>query len=49
MAEVKNKVKLICEILDRKYIRLEQELSRKSAVEEAAEIGRDLRKEVYGG
>lgn len=48
-AQAGNQVKLICEILDKKYIRVEEKLSAKSAVEEAAEIGRELRKEVYGG
>ncbi len=48
-AEVKSKVRLICEVLDRKYIRVDEKLSRKNAVEEALEIGRMLRKEMYGG
>ena len=48
-AEAKGKVRLICEVLDRKYIRVDEKLSRKNAVEEALEIGRMLRKEMYGG
>ncbi len=48
-AEAKSKVRLICEVLDRKYIRVDEKLSRKNAVEEALEIGRMLRKEMYGG
>lgn len=47
-AEAESKLKLICEILDEKYVRVEEELSKKGAVEEAAEIGRMLRKEIYG-
>ncbi|WP_456468092.1 hydroxymethylbilane synthase [Archaeoglobus sp.] len=47
-AETGSKVRLICEILDDKYVRVEEWLSRSSAVEEAAEIGKSLRKEVYG-
>lgn len=48
-AEAKSKVRLICEVLDRRYIKVDEKLSRKSAVEEALEIGRMLRKEMYGG
>lgn len=48
-AEAGNKVRLICEILDKKYIRVDEKLQRKNAVEEAAEIGRALRKEIHGG
>ncbi len=47
-AEANNKVRLICEILDRKYIRIDEELSKSSAVDEAAEIARNLRAEIYG-
>ncbi len=47
-AEAESKLKLICEILDEKYVRVEEELSKKGAVEEATEIGRMLRKEIYG-
>ncbi len=46
-AEAGGKVKLICEILDKRYVRIEEELCRDTAVEEAAEIARDLRRE-YG-
>lgn len=48
-AEAGNRVNLICEILDRQYIRIEEELSKDTAVEEASEIAKDLRKEIYGG
>lgn len=48
-AEAGTRVKLICEILDKKYVRIVEKISRNSAVEEAAEIGKMLRKEIYGG
>jgi len=48
-AEASNKVRLICEILDKNYIRIEENLSRNTAIEEASEIGRMLRKEIHGG
>ncbi len=47
-AEAKSRVRLICEILDRKYIRIDEELKASQAIEEAVEIARDLRKAVYG-
>ncbi|WP_290595914.1 MULTISPECIES: hydroxymethylbilane synthase [unclassified Archaeoglobus] len=47
-AEAGAKLKLICEILNEKYIRVEEEFSKERAVEEAVEIGRMLRKEIYG-
>lgn len=47
-AEAGAKLKLICEILDERYVRVEEEFSKESAVEEAVEIGRMLRKEIYG-
>jgi len=47
-AEASSKVRLVCEILDAKYIRIDERLSRDSAVSEAAEIARRLRAEVYG-
>jgi hydroxymethylbilane synthase len=48
-AEAQSRVRLICEILDRNYLRVEESLARDTAVEEAAEIGRELRKEIYVG
>ncbi len=47
-AELKGKVKLICEILDKKYIRVEEKFSRENAVEEAREVAENLRGEIYG-
>ncbi|WP_202320725.1 hydroxymethylbilane synthase [Archaeoglobus neptunius] len=48
-AEVGSRVRLVCEILDRKYTRVEEELSKSAAVEEAAEIGRMLKRDIYDG
>jgi hydroxymethylbilane synthase len=47
-AKLEGRVKLICEILDKKYIRVKEKLSRGTAVEEAAEIARNLRRELHG-
>lgn len=47
-ASAESRVKLICEILDRKYLRVEENLAKETAVEEAAEIGKAIRKEIYG-
>ncbi len=47
-AEARTRVRLICEVLDKKYIRVDEELEASQAVEEAVEIARDLRKAVYG-
>ncbi len=48
-ASAGSRVKLICEILDSKYLRVEENLAKETAVEEAAEIGRAVRKEIYAG
>ncbi|MCS7121624.1 MAG: hydroxymethylbilane synthase [Archaeoglobaceae archaeon] len=47
-AEVRGKVRLICEILGEKYLRVEEDLCRESAVEEALEVARNIRAELWG-
>jgi len=47
-AELKGKIRLVCEILDKKYIRVEKKLSKEDAVREAREIAENLRGEIYG-
>ncbi len=46
-ARFENKVKLFCEIFGKKYIRVEETLSKDDAVDEAREIAKDLRREIY--
>jgi len=46
-ARFENKVKLFCEIFGKKYIRVEETLSKDGAVDEAREIAKDLRREIY--
>jgi hydroxymethylbilane synthase len=45
-AEVKGKVRLICEIFGREYIRVEEKISLKSAVSEAVEIAREIKRQL---
>lgn len=47
-AEVRGgKVKLICELFGERYLRIDENLCRESAVEEAVEIAKSLRREVW--
>ncbi len=47
-AEVRGKVRLIVEVFGERHVRVDEELARETAAEEAVEIARQLREEVWG-
>ena len=48
-AELKGRIRLICEILNAdKYVRIDESLSKEGAIDEAREMARNLRGEIYG-